>query len=241
MKWALVTGASGGIGTAVARRLAQEGWSLYLHYYSNHAQAAALLREFQESYSQQEFLLVQFDMEQEDMQSLVKSQIFSLDAIVFAHGTAEYGLLGTLRPERMDQLWRMHLKTPLLLIQLLEEKLSRSEQARIVFVSSVYGLAGSSNEVFYSTIKGAQIAFVRAYSKEVASRGITVNAICPGAVQTAMNQHFSEEDLAVLLEDIPLGRLGQPEEIGFWAAKLLEKDSGYMTGQALSVSGGWLA
>lgn len=241
MKWALVTGASGGIGTAISQRLAQEGWSLYLHYFANQNRVEVLLAELQERYPKQEFLPIQFDMEREDMLRRVQGSLFSLDAIVFAHGTTEYGLLSQLSEAKMDSLWQMHVKAPLLITQQLQEKLSRSQRARIVFISSVYGIAGSSNEVFYSTVKGAQIAFVKAYSKEVASLGMTVNAICPGAIQTAMNQHFAAEELTDLQADIPMGRLGNPSEIAFWAAKLLEEDSSYMTGQALTVSGGWLS
>lgn len=241
MKWALLTGASGDIGTATARRLAGEGWSLYLHYFSNRIKAEELLIELSEKYPGQEFLLVHLDLSKDDIQEQIRQQVFTVDALVFAHGITEYGLLAELKPERMEQLWKMHVKTPLLIIQQLEAKLGRSNQARVVFISSVYGLVGSSYEVFYSTVKGAQIAFVKAYSKEVASKGITVNAICPGAIETQMNEGFTVEELVSLKEDIPLGRLGVPQEISFWVAKLLDSDSGYMTGQALTISGGWLA
>lgn len=240
MKVALVTGASGDIGSSICQTLAADGWSLYLHYHSNQSRISQMIEEFQILYPRQDFFAIHADLVGGNAVSGITNQIFSLNAIVFAHGTTEYGLLHELTPERMDYLWQMHVKTPILITQALQNKVHKARDGRVVFISSVYGEMGSSNEVFYSTVKGAQLAFVRAYSKEVASWGITVNAVSPGAVQTNMNAHFSEEDLADLENDIPMGRLGKPAEISFWVQQLLKPESAYMTGQALTVSGGWL-
>ncbi|MDE1548956.1 elongation factor P 5-aminopentanone reductase [Jeotgalibaca caeni] len=240
MKIALITGASGDIGANIARRLASNGWSLYLHYHTNRAKIDVLLEEFEEQYPKQEFYPIHVDLVQENAAEQMKGQIFSLTAIVFAHGTTEYGLLQDLEPEKMDLLWNMHVKTPVLITQAFQNKLHQQENGRIVFISSVYGEMGSSNEVFYSTVKGAQLAFVKAYSKEVASLGITVNAISPGAISTQMNNEFDEEDLLQLSAAIPLGRLGTTDEVSFWVEQLLQPESRYMTGQSLTVSGGWL-
>ena len=137
-------------------------------------------------------------------------------------------------------MWRVHVKTPILLIQHLQDKLARSRHGRIIFISSIYGEIGSAMEVFYSTTKGAQLAFVKAYSKEVASLGITVNAISPGAIATKMNQDFTPAEVEELESEIPLGRLGNVSEISFWVTQLVDKRSAYMTGQSIVVSGGWL-
>lgn len=95
-------------------------------------------------------------------------------------------------------------------------------------------------EVAYSTTKGAQLAFVKSYSKEVARLGITVNAILPGAVATKMLDSFSRMDLAALAEDIPIGRLAETTDISFWVKQLLQNEACYLTGQGIVVSGGWL-
>ena len=95
-------------------------------------------------------------------------------------------------------------------------------------------------EVLYSTTKGAQLAFVKAYSKEIASLGITVNAISPGAIDTKMNQDFTSTEVKELENEIPLGRLGSVSEISFWVMQLVDKRSAYMTGQSIVISGGWL-
>lgn len=240
MKAVLVTGSSGDIGSSICRTLAADGWSLYLHYHSNHQRITEMMHEFQEKYPKQEFIPIKADLIEDNTVQMVIDQLFSLNAVVFAHGTTEYGLLDDLTSERMDYLWKMHVKTPILITQAIQNKIHKSENGRVVFISSVYGEMGSSNEVFYSTVKGAQLAFVKAYSKEVASWGITVNAVSPGAIRTHMNNHFSETDLAILESRIPLGRLGEPSEISFWVQQLLKPESAYMTGQTLTVSGGWL-
>ncbi|WP_107995408.1 elongation factor P 5-aminopentanone reductase [Trichococcus paludicola] len=240
MKAALVTGASGDIGTAIARDLARSGWSLYLHYHSNQEKINLLLAELQSAYPEQEFYPICLDFTDEAGVATLADHIFSLQAIVFAHGKTEYGLLQDMTPLQMDALWEMHVKMPILIIQALQDKIARSREGRIIFISSVYGEVGSGLEVLYSTVKGAQIAFVKAYSKEVASLGVTVNAICPGAIDTQMNAHLDNDEKEALLEEIPLGRMGKPDEISFWVSQLLKEDSRYMTGQAIYVSGGWL-
>lgn len=240
MKAALVTGASGDIGTSIARDLAGSGWSLYLHYHSNQEKINLLLSELQTAYPGQEFYPICLDLTDEAEVTKLADNIFSLQAIVFAHGRTEYGLLQDMTSMQMDDLWEMHVKMPILIIQTLYEKINRSGNGRIVFISSIYGEVGSGLEVLYSTVKGAQIAFVKAYSKEVASRGVTVNAICPGAIDTQMNTHLQKDEKEALLEEIPLGRMGRPDEISFWVSQLLKDDSRYMTGQAIYVSGGWL-
>lgn len=240
MRTALVIGASGDIGTSIARRLAENGWSLYLHYYTNREKVTEMIAEFVAEYPGQEFYSVHVNLEIDEVVEQLKTQIFSLNAIVFAHGMTEYGLLKEMSPKKMDRLWQIHVKSPILITQAFEEKIRLHEEGRIVFISSVYGEMGSSNEVFYSTVKGAQIAFVKAYSKEVASMGITVNAVNPGAISTHMNGHFTVNELDDLAEAIPMGRMGTPEEISFWVEQLLQPESRYLTGQALTVSGGWL-
>ncbi|AQS53013.1 3-oxoacyl-[acyl-carrier-protein] reductase FabG [Jeotgalibaca dankookensis] len=240
MKSALVTGSSGDIGRSVCRKLAADGWSLYLHYHSNKKVVDDLIYEFTILYPEQDFFPLQVNLEEDYAIERLKKQIFSLNAVIFAHGTTEYGLLKDLTSEKMDTLWKMHVKIPILITQAFQNKLHRDRNGRVVFISSVYGEMGSGNEVFYSTVKGAQLAFVRAYSKEVASWGITVNAISPGAIDTHMNEHYSDNDLEVLKQEIPMRRLGKASEVSFWVSQLLQPESSYMTGQSLTISGGWL-
>ena len=142
--------------------------------------------------------------------------------------------------KEFDEMLTMQLRCPLFLLQKLEEKLARSSLGRIVFIGSVYGGYGSAMEVGYSTIKGALSAFVKAYSKEVASLGITVNVVAPGAVDTRMNNMFSSDVKEQVAENIPMGKLAQPDQISYWVTCLLADRAEYLTGQTIYVTGGWL-
>lgn len=241
MKWALLCGASGDLGHQIAKDLAADGWSLYLHYYRNKTRVDDIVVELAKNYPKQDFLTIQADLTAPDTMLQVASQIFgSLDALIFAQGTTEYGLFSQQEPQAFDQLLAMQLQSPLRLIALLEAKLARSQAARIVFIGSVYGGAGSALEVGYSTVKGAQSAFCKAYSKGVASLGITVNTLAPGAIDTQMNQMFSGSERQAVKEEIPSGRFAQPSEISYFVKMLLAPKASYLTGQTLYVTGGWL-
>ncbi|EDP68521.1 Putative oxidoreductase, short-chain dehydrogenase/reductase family protein [Carnobacterium sp. AT7] len=240
MKFALIMGASGDIGKGIAQEMAEKGWSLYLHYHSNPKSVEEQIRNYQMDYPKQDFFALPLDMTEEEGISLFLQSIYQLDVVVFASGFTTYQLLTEISSTDMDRMWRVHVKTPVLLVQHLQDKLAHSTHGRIIFISSIYGEIGSAMEVFYSTTKGAQLAFVKAYSKEVASLGITVNAISPGAIATKMNQDFTPAEVEELESEIPLGRLGNVSEISFWVTQLVDKRSAYMTGQSIVVSGGWL-
>lgn len=240
MKWALIIGASGDIGTQTAVDLAQQGWSLYLHYFNNQEKAHALREKLQQDYPRQDFLLLQADLSQTESASAIAGQLFSLDAVIFAQGTTDYGLFADEDPVIMAQMLLMQLQTPLTLVQKVQDKLARSGQGRIVFVGSVYGGAGSAMEVGYSTVKGALSAFASAYSKEVASLGITVNVVAPGAVATRMNQTFTPEEQEAVAQEIPAGHFAAPAQISYWICSLLAENASYLTGQTIYVTGGWL-
>ncbi|MGC6769122.1 elongation factor P 5-aminopentanone reductase [Enterococcus sp. LJL128] len=239
MKKALIMGASGGIGTAVARQLAAAGWSLYCHYHENEEKVENLIRNFQNCYPQQEFFMVSLDMLEEQQFPTFLEQLFQVDAVVFASGFTYYTLLENQTNQEIENLLQIHLKAPMLLCRDLQKKLSKSGQGRILFIGSVYGQYGSSMEAVYSGVKGGQEAFVRAYSKEVASLGITVNIVAPGAVQTEMNKQWTMEEIQQLEENIAVGRMAHPDEIAGITAFLLSDQANYITGATIPVNGGW--
>lgn len=239
MAFILVTGASGDIGAACARDLAAKGYSLYCHYFSNQTRMDALIEELTLAYPKQDFLPIQCDLRQIDSLSIIQEQLFQLEGIVFAHGHTTYKLITDTTPSEIDDLWCSQLKLPIMLCQALQSTLTQNSFSSIVFISSVYGLIGSAMEVMYSTIKGGQLAFVKAYAQEVASLQLTVNAVAPGAVETQMNLDWSTEEKNELLSDIPLHRMAQPEEIASLVSYLISKDARYITGTVIPVSGGW--
>ncbi|MFD1484011.1 elongation factor P 5-aminopentanone reductase [Lacticaseibacillus baoqingensis] len=240
MPAALIMGASGDIGGAVARQLAKNGWSLYLHYHAHQAPVAALMRELAAAYPKQDFIPVAYDLTDATGLSQLTQQLFSLDAVIFAAGQTYYHLFKDTTVQELTALMRVHLLTPMALLTQLQDKLAASGRGRVVFIGSVYGGAGSAMEVAYSTVKGGQSAFVHAYAKEVASLGITVNVVAPGAVATKMNEMFDPATLAAVQAEIPAARFAQPQDVSFYVAMLLQPEAAYLTGQTLYVTGGWL-
>jgi 3-oxoacyl-[acyl-carrier protein] reductase len=236
-KFTLITGASGGIGRAIALRLAREGHSLYLHYNRNRQAIEELLEDL--SKFEGEYIPIQGDLADPLGYKKVAGSIFSLDAIVHNSGTGYYGLLGDTDDAILEQLMRVHVMSPYALTRELLPKLIQKRKGSIIVVSSIWGQTGAACETAYSAAKGAQIAFVKALSKEAALNGVRVNAIAPGAVETPMMKTFDESELMAIEEEIPMGRLALPEEVAHAAAFLLEEGSSYITGQVLGVNGGW--
>ncbi|MBU3851164.1 MAG: SDR family NAD(P)-dependent oxidoreductase [Candidatus Paralactobacillus gallistercoris] len=240
MKWVLVAGASGGIGRQVVDDLAAAGWNIYLHGHQHMTAIFEHVTQLQKQYPQQEFIPIQADLTTDAGVMQLINNLFQLDALVYTTGITYYGLLTQQTSQQWETLWQLHVKAPMLLCQQLQTKLAHAHHGRIILIGSVYGKAGSAMEVAYSTMKGAQSAFAKAYAQEIASLGITINVIAPGAVDTPMNQLFSPAEKAAIDEEIPVGRFAQPAEITYFVKSLLAPQASYLTGQTLYVSGGWL-
>ena len=236
-RFAFVAGASGAIGQAICHRLAQEGWSLYLQYHRGQQAVQTLYNILQEQYPEQEFMPVQADFTELDAADTLAAQLFQLDALIFANGQAYYNMLEDTPTAVMEQLWRVHVQNPMRLCALTSSKL-RANNGYILFIGSIWGEAGASFEVAYSAVKGAQHAFVKAYAQEAAP-AIRVNAIVPGMIQTPMNGHLDAEELAAIIEEIPLGRLGEAEEVANMVAFYISGQADYVTGQCIRLNGGW--
>jgi 3-oxoacyl-[acyl-carrier protein] reductase len=236
-KFALIIGASGGIGAETAITLASQGWNLYLHYYSNHDFIINLKTELLSN--DIEIHCVQADLSKKEGVTKILNSIFQIDAVVYTCGVAHYGLFQDINDKEMDLMWNLHVKSPMLLLQSLLDKLRGTDHASIVLVSSIWGQTGASCEVMYSTVKGAQIALVKSLSKELARSGIRVNAVAPGAVNTNMMNQFTQEEKLEITEEIPMGRMAQPNEIAESISYLLSPQSSYITGQVVAINGGW--
>lgn len=239
-KSALIVGASGDIGRTIATEMAANGWSLYLHYHQNQMRVTTLLKQLMRAYPQQDFFELQADLTQAGAVETLTAQLFQVDAIIYAAGATTYGLLPEISASALDHLWQVHVKAPMLLMQQLQPKLAQSRLGRVVLIGSIYGGRGSAMEVPYSTVKGAQSAFVNAYAQEVASLGITINVVAPGAVDTKMNDQFTLEERAAVAAEIPAGAFATPTQIAYWVLSLMAPAADYMTGQTLYVNGGWL-
>lgn len=236
-KYALITGASGGIGSCIAKKLAKDGFSLYLHYYKNIEGMERLLREL--SAFENEYIPIQADLTDKNGIKKLCENIFTLNAIIHNCGQSHYGLLVDLKDDELDEIMKLQVMAPILLTKHLLPKLMAQHNGRIVVISSIWGQTGAACEVAYSAAKGAQISFVKALSKEVALSGITVNAVAPGAIQTPMLENFNDDEMQMLKDEIPIGRLGTGEEVADSVSFLLSSGSRYITGQTLAVNGGW--
>ncbi|KHD86559.1 elongation factor P 5-aminopentanone reductase [Heyndrickxia ginsengihumi] len=236
-KFALITGASGGIGKETAKVLAAEGWNLYVHYYRNKDGIIQLIKEL--SQYPIEIIPIQANLMTKQGISELVNNIFHLDAICYTSGTSHYGLLLDTEEQTMDEMYQIHVKAPMMLSKLLLPKLTQNKVSYIVVVSSIWGQTGAACEVVYSAMKGAQISFVKALSKEMARSGVLINAVAPGAVDTNMLQLFTAEEIADLKDEIPIGRIASPKEVAGTIAYLLSERASYITGQTISINGAW--
>ncbi|WP_339215564.1 SDR family oxidoreductase [Solibacillus sp. FSL W8-0372] len=238
-KFALVCGASGAIGQAICQQLAQDGWSLYLHYHTGHTVIDGMLRTFNDKYPNQEFMPVKADFSSDTGAEQIAAQIFSLQAIVFANGHAFYDLLENTPAQEMTKLWHVHVQNPMRTTALLASKLRANKVSYVLVIGSIWGDVGAAGEVAYSAVKGAQHSFVKAYAQEVAYNGIRVNAIAPGIIDTNMNAKFSIEERAEIESQIPLQTFGEVRDIANMAAFYLSGQADYVTGQIIRINGGW--
>lgn len=238
-RYCLVLGASGEIGQSICHHLAADGWSLVLHYNHNDQAILKLQRQLQQLYPHSDFQVIQGDLASPNSPEKISLQVRRIAAIVIASGHSVWKLLDMMDRNEWEALWHVHVQSPVRLIGLLAEQMRKYEKSYIVFISSIWGQTGAAGEVAYSTVKGAQHAFVKAYAKEAGPSGIRVNAIAPGWIQTSMNETFSAEERQKVQDEIPLMSLGETNDVASLVQYLLSGKADYMTGSILSVNGGW--
>lgn len=239
-KWALITGASGGIGRAIVNEMADDGYSIYMHYYKNEENLAKLAKELSMKYQGQEFILVQADLSQDDsVDSLMDVVHHPIECLIHNSGKSHIGLIQDIPGDVIDSFLQLQMVSPFRLTQMLIPNMIREKKGKIIFITSVWGVTGAATEVLYSMVKGGQNSLVKALAKELAPSGITVNAVAPGAIMTPMLDVFSESDLNQLKEDIPAGRLGTPEEVAALVRFLTTDTASYINGQIISINGAW--
>lgn len=236
-KYALVTGASRGIGAAAAESLAAEGYHLYLTC----LHSADRLTELASGLSAQYGVLcapITADMgKPEDVEKLF-TQIRSLDVLVNNAGVSYVGLLHEMSAADWRHVMRTNLDSVFYACKYAVPLMLQKHSGRIINISSVWGNTGASMEVAYSASKGGVNGFTRALAKELAPSGIPVNAIACGVIDTDMNNCFSGEELETLRQEIPADRIGQPEEVAQTILSLLHAPA-YLTGQIVTLDGGW--
>lgn len=240
-KTVLVTGASRGIGKAVALKFAQKGYRVVINCVSRRDDLMQVKKEV-ESY-QTECLAYVGDVGVYDncreMFDLVKKQFGSPDVLVNNAGISYIGLFQDMTPEDWDRVIRVNLDSVFYCCKLALPDMISRKSGRIINVSSVWGTTGASCETAYSAAKGGVNALTRALAKEAAPSGIQVNAVACGAIDTEMNSFMSDEELISLIDEIPMNRLGKASEVADLVYHLAYK-AGYLTGQVITLDGGWI-
>lgn len=236
-KKALITGASRGIGRAVASALASSGFDLYMTCRNNRELLDSLAEELRRSYGIQCYCYA-FSICDEDKVSEMFRDIPYLDVLVNNAGISYVGLLTDMTYQQWREVIDVNLSACFLTCRHAVPEMVRRRRGKIINISSVWGSTGASMEVAYSASKGGVNAFTRALAKELAPSNIQVNAVACGVIDTDMNRCFDEEEMRMLIQEIPADRIGRPEEAAE-LVKLLCTGNEYLTGQVITLDGGW--
>lgn len=239
-KTAIVTGGSRGIGRAISVELARGGANLVINYAGN--QQAA---EETEAICREQGVLaviVQGDIsESEVCERIVETAVSTfggVDILINNAGITRDNLLMRMSEEDFDAVIRTNLRGTFLMMKAVSRPMMKKRYGRIVNLSSVVGLSGNAGQVNYAASKAGVVGMTKSFAKEVASRGITVNALAPGFIETDMTAKMAEAAISAAAASIPAGRMGTPQDVAAAAAFLASEKAAYVTGQVLSVDGG---
>ena len=236
----MITGGSRGIGRDVALRLAAEGVAVAVNYNTGEAEAHAVAKEA-EALGVSAIVLKGSVADAKEAESLIEAtvaQLGGIDILVNNAGINRDNLLMRMSEEEWDAVMDTNLKGAFLCTKAAVRPMLRQRSGRIINMSSVVALTGNAGQANYAAAKAGLIGFTKTIAREIASRGITVNAIAPGFIETRMVDAIPEEVRGQIRERIPLARFGSAEEGAACVAFLASDDASYITGQVLSVDGG---
>ena len=238
-KIAVVTGASRGIGRAIAIRLAGEGATVVINYNGSKEKAEEVKQEIEGAGGKAAVCqcnVADFDQCQAFIQKVI-DEFERIDILVNNAGITRDGLLMKMSEEDFDQVIETNLKGAFHTIRFASRQMLRQKSGRIINLSSVVGVTGNAGQANYAASKAGVIGLTKSAARELASRGITVNAIAPGFIETDMTSVLSEKVKEGAAAGIPLGAFGKPEDVAAAAAFLASDEAGYITGQVLHVDG----
>lgn len=238
MKTALITGASGGIGSEIARELDRAGYRLAITYNKNREEAEKLRGSLSDAAVFQ--CNISSFASVEKLYSDVIDTFGKIDLVVNNAGSAYTGLLQDMSEAEIDSLIATDLTGVIYSTRFAAAHMVKNHSGNIINISSVWGIAGASCEAVYSAAKGGVIAFTKAMAKELAPSGIRVNCISPGVIKTKMLDCYSNDDLQALADETPLERIGTPIDVAKAVKFLSSEDSDFITGQNLTVDGGFI-
>lgn len=239
-KVALITGASRGIGRSIALELAKSGISIAINYNSSEKQAKEVLDQIKGLNQNANIYKadVSNEVEVSEMIHKIESDFGRIDIAVNNAGISQIGLFTDMTTKDRDRMIGVNLIGAMNISKAVLPGMIHIKHGNIINISSMWGEAGASCEVVYSATKAGLIGFTKALAKEVGPSGIRVNCVSPGLIDTDMNSELSKADMKELLDEIPLDRIGTPEDIAKAVKFLVSDSASYITGQVLSVNGG---
>lgn len=239
-KTVLITGGSRGIGKSIALAFAKSGAHIVVNYSSNAEMAEAVAAEAR-GYGVEAFVIGCDVSDEEAVESMIdniEKNFKPIDILINNAGVTRDGLLIRMKTSDWDQVMDINLKGTYLCTKHLGKRMLKRKSGTIVNVTSVVGITGNAGQSNYSASKAGVIGFTKSIAKEFASRGIRVNAVAPGFIETDMTGKLSEEVIESYSKAIPLGRMGSPEDVAAAVLFLSSEQSAYMTGQIITVDGG---
>ncbi|MDE6502133.1 MAG: 3-oxoacyl-ACP reductase FabG [Ruminococcus sp.] len=231
MKTALVTGGTGGIGQAICRKLAEDGYYVIVNYLHSEEKAIRLAEEISGK-------ALKFDVSDREEVERISRQIGKTDLLVNNAGISEIELFTGISHEKSSRIMDINLNGTLNCSRAFLPYMIHEKSGCIINISSMWGQVGASCEVDYSTTKAGIIGFTKALAKEVAPSGIRVNCVSPGFIMTEMNSRFTAEELDSIKKEIPLRFFGTPEHVADSVVFLASDKAEYITGQVIAVNGG---
>ena len=239
MRTALITGSSRGIGKAIAKQLAKDGFNVIVNYTKSKDQAEKLVFELNSAYNV-DCTAVCADVSEREQVEKMFSEVGKVDVLVNNAGIAQQKLFTDITENDWDRMFAVDVKGVFNCCQCALPYMIHQKSGKIINISSMWGQVGGSCEVHYSAAKAAVIGLTKALAKEVGPSGIQVNCIAPGVINTEMNSNLDENTMEELKEETPLGIIGMPKDIANAVSFLASDKADFITGQILGVNGGMI-
>ncbi|MBL7716174.1 MAG: 3-oxoacyl-[acyl-carrier-protein] reductase [Bdellovibrionales bacterium] len=235
---AVVTGGSRGIGRAICLQLAKDGFHVVVNYAKSRESADTVVSEITGSGGSA--VAMGFDVANPDEVDAAFEKIGAVEVLVNNAGITSDALLLRMKNEDLDRTLNVDLKGAIFCTRAVTKPMMKARKGSIVFISSVVGETGNAGQAAYSAAKAGMLGFMKSVARELSSRNIRSNAITPGYIQTEMTGVLTESQKEAILRSIPIGTLGQPEDIAYAVSFLASDKSRYVTGQVLGINGGML-
>lgn len=238
MKTILITGASGGIGSEIAKKFAKQNNNIILVYNKNKASIEAIKQEFKNC----KIEIFKCDLTQVDQISLMVDKLIKkykkIDCLINCAGVSHFGLIQDTTEQDYIKVFDTNLKSNIMLTSAVSKHMISAKHGKIVNISSMWGVVGASMESLYSASKGAINTLTLSLAKELGPSNINVNAICPGLIDTKMNKNLDQQTVKDIVENTPIGRIGKPQDVANLVEYLCSDKASFITGQIITIDGG---